>query len=59
MKQQLQKKSENKKTEDEYVQNLQQQAHFMELEIKLLKEKQEEEEKGGGYSNTINRQYSL
>ena len=41
---------EKTNTEDEYVQNLQQQAHFMEFEIKLLKEKQDNEEKGGGFS---------
>lgn len=34
--------------EDEYIENLQQQIHFMELELKLLKQKQEEEEKSGG-----------
>jgi len=34
--------------EDEYIENLQQQIHFMELELKLLKEKQDEEEKSGG-----------
>ena len=34
--------------EDEYIDNLQQQIHFMELELKLLKQKQEEEEKTGG-----------
>jgi hypothetical protein len=33
---------------DEYIENLQQQIHFMELELKLLKQKQEEEEKSGG-----------
>jgi hypothetical protein len=36
--------------EDEYIENLQQQLHFMELEFKLLKEKMEEEEKSGGIS---------
>jgi len=50
------KAAEKKSTEDEYVQNLQQQAHFMELEIKLLKEKQDEEEKGGGFSISFTRQ---
>lgn len=34
--------------EDEYIDNLQQQIHYMELELKLLKQKQEEEEKSGG-----------
>jgi len=36
--------------EDEYIQNLQKQIHFMDLEIKLMKEKQvQEEELGGNY----------
>jgi len=34
--------------EDEYIQNLQKQIHFMDLEIKLMKEKQAQEEALGG-----------
>ena len=34
--------------EDEYIQNLQKQIHFMDLEIKLMKEKQQQEEALGG-----------
>lgn len=34
--------------EDEYIQNLQKQIHFMDLEIKLMKEKQIQEEALGG-----------
>jgi len=34
--------------EDEYIQNLQKQIHFMDLEIKLMKEKQTQEEALGG-----------
>jgi len=39
--------------EDEYIQNLQKQIHFMDLEIKLMKEKQQQEEAlGGNYQFT-------
>ena len=41
----------NVDVEDEYIENLQQQIHFMELELKLLKQKQDEEEKSGGIAN--------
>jgi hypothetical protein len=34
--------------EDEYIQNLQKQIHFMDLEIKLMKEKSQQEEALGG-----------
>lgn len=34
--------------EEEYIENLQQQIHFMELELKLLQQKQEEADKTGG-----------
>jgi len=37
--------------EDEYIQNLQKQIHFMDLEIKLMKEKQAQEEALGGNYN--------
>ena len=38
----------NMSTEDEYITNLQQQIHFMELELKILKEKVIEDEKKSG-----------
>jgi len=38
----------NTPLEDEYIQNLQKQIHFMDLEIKLMKEKQAQEEALGG-----------
>jgi len=38
----------NVQLEDEYIQNLQKQIHFMDLEIKLMKEKQAQEEALGG-----------
>ena len=34
--------------EDEYIGNLQQQVHFMELELKILKEKVVDDEKNSG-----------
>ena len=34
--------------EDEYIGNLQQQLHFMELELKILKEKVVDDEKNSG-----------
>jgi len=37
--------------EDEYIQNLQKQIHFMDLEIKLMKEKSAQEEALGGNYN--------
>jgi hypothetical protein len=38
----------NASIEDEYIGNLQQQVHFMELELKILKEKVVEDEKKSG-----------
>lgn len=38
----------NANVEDEYIGNLQQQVHFMELELKILKEKVVEDEKKSG-----------
>ena len=38
----------NANIEDEYIHNLQQQIHFMELELKILKEKITEDEKNTG-----------
>jgi len=41
----------NLNVEDEYIENLQKQIHFMDLEIKLLKEKQAQDEALGGNYN--------
>lgn len=38
----------NTNVDDEYIDNLQQQVHFMELELKILKEKVVEDEKKSG-----------
>lgn len=38
----------NISVEDEYITNLQQQIHFMELELKILREKVTEDEKKSG-----------
>ena len=38
----------NVNIEDEYIGNLQQQVHFMELELKILKEKVVDDEKNSG-----------
>lgn len=38
----------NNSIEDEYIGNLQQQVHFMELELKILKEKVVDDEKKSG-----------
>ena len=40
--------------EDEYIHNLQQQIHFMELELNILRQKQEEEEKASGLAALFN-----
>lgn len=44
----------NKNIEDEYIHNLQQQMHFMELEIKLLKEKVIEDDETSGIGSLFN-----
>ena len=44
----------NKNIEDEYIHNLQQQMHFMEMELKLLKEKVIEDEKASGIGSLFN-----
>lgn len=38
----------NHSVEDEYISNLQQQVHFMDLELKILKEKVVDDEKKSG-----------
>lgn len=44
----------NVNVEDEYIHNLQQQIHFMELELKILKEKVVEDEKNTGIGSLFN-----
>ena len=44
----------NQEIEDEYIQNLQQQMHFMDLELKILKEKVVEDEKNTGIGSLFN-----
>lgn len=44
----------NTNIEDEYVHNLQQQMHFMDLELKILKEKVVEDEKNSGIGSLFN-----
>jgi len=41
---------EDKVIEGEYIENLKKQVHFMEMELKLLKEREKEIEKTGGFS---------
>jgi hypothetical protein len=48
----------NKDIEDEYIHNLQQQMHFMEMELKLLKEKVIEDEKSSGIGSLFNDEKS-
>jgi hypothetical protein len=36
--------------EDDYVDNLKKQVYFMEMELKLMKEREKEIEKSGGFS---------
>lgn len=44
----------NKDIEDEYIQNLQQQMHFLDLELKILKDKVAEDEKNSGIGSLFN-----
>ena len=48
----------NLAVEDEYIQNLQQQIHFMELELKILKEKVVEDEKKSGIGSLFDDEKS-
>jgi hypothetical protein len=41
---------EEKKAEEDYIENLKKQVYFMEMELKLLKEREKEIEKSGGFS---------
>lgn len=41
---------EDKKVEGDYIENLKKQVYFMEMELKLLKEREKEIEKTGGFS---------
>ena len=48
----------NTAVEDEYISNLQQQIHFMELELKILKEKVVEDEKKSGIGSLFDDEKS-
>jgi hypothetical protein len=48
----------NVSPEDEYIGNLQQQIHFMELELKILKEKVVEDEKKSGIGSLFDDEKS-
>lgn len=48
----------NQAVEDEYIGNLQQQIHFMELELKILKEKVVEDEKKSGIGSLFDDEKS-
>lgn len=48
----------NLNVEDEYISNLQQQIHFMELELKILKEKVIDDEKKQGIGSLVNDEKS-
>jgi hypothetical protein len=48
----------NGSVEDEYISNLQQQIHFMELELKILKEKVVEDEKKSGIGSLFDDEKS-
>lgn len=41
---------EDQKVENEYIDNLKKQVYFMEMELKLMKEREKEIEKTGGFS---------
>lgn len=44
---------EEKKAEEDYIENLKKQVYFMEMELKLLKEREKEIEKSGGFSKNF------
>jgi hypothetical protein len=44
---------EDKKVENDYIDNLKKQVYFMEMELKLMKEREREIEKTGGFSKYI------
>jgi len=48
----------NLPVEDEYISNLQQQIHFMELELKILKEKVVDDEKKSGIGSLFDDEKS-
>ena len=48
----------NVDVDDEYISNLQQQVHFMELELKILKEKVVEDEQKSGIGNLFDDEKS-
>ncbi len=45
-------KEEEKKVENEYIDNLKKQVYFMEMELKLMNEREKEIEKSGGFSKS-------
>lgn len=44
---------DDKVIENDYIENLKKQVHFMEMELKLLKEREKEIEKTGGFSKNL------
>ena len=45
--------ADEKTIENEYIENLKKQIYFMEMELRLMKEREKEIEKSGGVSNHI------
>jgi hypothetical protein len=45
---------DDKKVEDDYIENLKKQIYFMEMELKLMKEREREVEKTGGFTQLFN-----
>lgn len=45
---------EDKKVEEDYIENLKKQIYFMEMELKLMKEREKEVEKSGGFTQLFN-----
>jgi hypothetical protein len=44
---------EEKNVENDYIENLKKQIYFMEMELKLMKEREKEIEKSGGFSKFV------
>ena len=48
------KNDDSKKVESEFIENLKKQIYFMEMELKLMKEREQEIQKSGGFTQLFN-----
>ena len=59
VKNQRKRLEDRKEVESEFIENLKKQIYFMEMELKLMKEREAEIQKSGGFTQLFNFSFSL